>query len=85
MGTTKVIAKRTKKYKGKVYDLHVPGFHTYNIEDKIVHNSGAGSLVIYSLGVSKIDPIKYNLLFERFLSESRTADMVYDWFNELEE
>lgn len=33
--------------------------------------SAAGSLVCYALGITNIDPIKYNLLFERFLDESR--------------
>lgn len=34
--------------------------------------SGAGSLVNYVLGITDIDPIKYDLLFERFLDPSRT-------------
>lgn len=33
--------------------------------------SGAGSLVAYSLGITDIDPIKYDLLFERFLNPER--------------
>lgn len=33
--------------------------------------SAAGSLVSYSLGITDIDPIKYNLIFERFLSPDR--------------
>lgn len=33
--------------------------------------SAAGSLVSYCLGITKIDPLKYELLFERFLDESR--------------
>ena len=33
--------------------------------------SAAGSLVSYSLGITEIDPIKYNLLFERFLNPER--------------
>ena len=28
--------------------------------------SAAGSLVAYSLGITRLDPIKYDLLFERF-------------------
>lgn len=35
--------------------------------------SAAGSLVSYLLGISKPDPIKYNLLFERFLDANRAA------------
>ena len=34
--------------------------------------SGAGSLVNYVLGITDIDPIKYSLLFERFLSPDRS-------------
>ncbi|CEL12284.1 DNA polymerase III subunit alpha [Candidatus Portiera aleyrodidarum] len=33
--------------------------------------SGAGSLVAYSLEITDIDPIKYDLLFERFLNSER--------------
>ena len=33
--------------------------------------SAAGSLVAYALGITEIDPIKYNLLFERFLNPNR--------------
>ena len=35
--------------------------------------SGAGSLVAYSLGITQLDPIKYGLLFERFLNIGRAA------------
>ena len=33
--------------------------------------SAAGSLVSFSIGITDIDPLKYNLLFERFLNPSR--------------
>lgn len=35
--------------------------------------SGSGSLVSYLLGITEIDPVKTGLLFERFLTEGRTA------------
>src|SRR3990167_389694 len=35
--------------------------------------SGAGSLVAWSLLITNIDPIKYNLLFERFLNPERVS------------
>ena len=35
--------------------------------------SAAGSLVSYTLGITDIDPIKYNLLFERFLNVERVT------------
>jgi DNA polymerase-3 subunit alpha len=35
--------------------------------------SAAGSLVAYALGITNVDPIKYNLLFERFLNPERVS------------
>ena len=35
--------------------------------------SAAGSIVAYTLGITKIDPIKYNLIFERFLNPERVS------------
>ena len=35
--------------------------------------SAAGSVVAYCLGITKIDPIKYDLLFERFLNPDRVS------------
>ena len=35
--------------------------------------SGAGSIVAYCLGITSIDPIQYNLLFERFLNPERIS------------
>jgi DNA polymerase-3 subunit alpha len=35
--------------------------------------SAAGSCVAYSLGITNIDPIKYDLLFERFLNPERVS------------
>lgn len=38
--------------------------------------SAAGSLVLYLIGVTKIDPIKYDLYFERFISKIRAKKRV---------
>lgn len=35
--------------------------------------SAAGSIVSYSLGITNIDPVRYNLLFERFLNPERVS------------
>jgi len=35
--------------------------------------SGAGSIVCYMSGITELDPIKYNLLFERFLNPERAS------------
>ncbi|MFQ5714266.1 MAG: DNA polymerase III subunit alpha [Candidatus Scalinduaceae bacterium] len=39
----------------------------------VARGSGAGSLVAYVLGITNIDPIKYDLLFERFLNSERLS------------
>ena len=40
--------------------------------------SGAGSLVAYSLGITDIDPLRYSLLFERFLNPERVSMPDFD-------
>lgn len=40
--------------------------------------SAAGSLVLYLIGVTKIDPIKYGLYFERFVSKIRAKKQIFD-------
>ncbi len=46
--------------------------------------SGAGSLVAFALGITDVDPIPYNLLFERFLNAERVsmADFDVDFMQE---
>ncbi len=40
--------------------------------------SGAGSLAAYCLGITNIDPLKYDLLFERFLNSERVSMPDFD-------
>ena len=40
--------------------------------------SGAGSLAAYCVGITNIDPIRYNLLFERFLNPERVSMPDFD-------
>ena len=40
--------------------------------------SAAGSLILYLLGVTKVDPIKYELFFERFISKIRAKKQIVD-------
>ena len=40
--------------------------------------SGAGSIVAYSIGITDIDPIKYSLIFERFLNPERISMPDFD-------
>ena len=57
------------------YFLIVYDFIKFAKKNKILvgpgRGSAAGSLVAYSLGITDIDPIKYDLLFERFLNPAR--------------
>lgn len=47
--------------------------------------SAGGSLILYSLDITKVDPIKHELLFERFLSDSRCPNTGYSYFKEFDE
>ncbi len=40
--------------------------------------SGVGSIVAYSIGITDVDPLRYNLLFERFLSAERVSMPDFD-------
>lgn len=71
--------KTFRKYAGIVYDLTVSPSHTYNVEGIVVHNSGAGSLLNYCLRITLIDPLEYDLLFERFLNPDRISPPDIDW------
>ena len=59
------------------YFLVVYDFIKYAKKNKILvgpgRGSGAGSLVCYTLGITDIDPLKYDLLFERFLNPERVT------------
>lgn len=67
----KILKKTCEHYTGPVYDLCVENSHTYNVENIAVHNSGAGSLLNYVLGITNLDPIQYDLLFGRFINPHR--------------
>jgi len=71
MKLVKIKSKKTESFTGRVYDLTVDGVHSYNIDGLAVHNSGAGSLVNYALRITNVDPLIYNLYFERFLNKDR--------------
>jgi DNA polymerase-3 subunit alpha len=45
--------------------------HTHGCPIGWGRGSAGGSLICYSLGITSVDPIKYGLLFERFISEFR--------------
>lgn len=61
------------------YFLIVQDFVNWAKENRIVVGPGrgsvGGSLVAYLLNITNVDPLKYNLLFERFLNPQRAAGL----------
>ncbi|WP_373212666.1 DNA polymerase III subunit alpha [Ruminococcus sp. 5_1_39BFAA] len=59
------------------YFLIVWDFIRYARENDIIvgpgRGSAAGSIVAYTLGITQLDPIRYDLLFERFLNPERVS------------
>lgn len=51
---------------------------TSNIPVGLGRGSAAGSLILYLIGVTQIDPVKYDLYFERFISKIRAKKQVID-------
>lgn len=55
----------------RVYDLMVDEDCSFRTNICMVHNSAAGSLLSYALGITAIDPIPYGLMFSRYLNAGR--------------
>ena len=64
------------------YFLVVWDFVRFAHEHKIPvgpgRGSGAGSLAAYALGITGVDPLRYNLIFERFLNPKRVSPPDFD-------
>ena len=52
--------------------------HENGIMTGISRGSAGGCLISYLLGITKLDPLKYNLLFERFLNKGRVKKSLPD-------
>lgn len=69
-----------KKFCG--YFLVTADFVQYARNNNIVvgpgRGSGAGSLIAYALGITNVDPIKFQLIFERFLNPERNSMPDFD-------
>jgi intein/homing endonuclease len=70
---SKIVEKKDYTYKGKVYDICVSNSHSYTVDDIVVHNSAGASIVVYLLGITRIDPLPWDFPFERFLNEKRSS------------
>lgn len=63
---------RIENYTGKVYDLKIEGeYPSYCTADFVQHNSVGGSLIAFCLGIAEVDPLKFGLVFERFLNPKK--------------
>ena len=51
---------------------------TSDIPVGLGRGSAAGSLILYLVGVTRIDPVKYDLYFERFISKIRAKKQIVD-------
>lgn len=60
-------------YTGQVHDVHVATDNhcSYLTETCVTSNSGAGSLINYLTGITAVDPLPNDLMFERFLNPDR--------------
>jgi len=70
---SQIVKKTLKSFKGKVYDISTPSGNFQLENGQVVSNSAGGSLLSYCLGITQIDPLKYDLLFERFLTRGATS------------
>lgn len=58
---------------GLVYDIETAVDHSYMTDSYLIHNSGAGSIILYALGIVNVDPLRHSLFFERFLDPTRVG------------
>jgi len=62
---------------------HFAGGHRKPKDCTILRGSAANSITFYNIGVSDLDPIRYDLYFQRFLNEDRAsppdADLDFGW------
>ena len=85
MFLSQIVEKKERKYKGKVYDLKVKNKHSYTVNNLVVHNSSGASLVVYLLGITRLDPVKWNFNFERFLNEKKIGENLIKYRIELDD
>lgn len=79
---TPVVRERTEYEMQTIRNMHFAGYFLI-VQDYINfarkagipvgpgRGSAAGSIIAYALGITNVDPIRYNLLFERFLNPDR--------------
>jgi hypothetical protein len=73
---TKISSVTEEKGHTSVYDISVDSEPSYISDIGLVHNSAPGALPAYALGITHVDPIKYDLSFERFMALPRCGKPV---------
>ncbi len=65
-----ICKKQFERYFLIVYEA-IRYAHKQNLTIGVGRGSAVGSLMAYAMGISQVDPLKYGLLFERFLNPNR--------------
>lgn len=73
---TKITSISEEEGHNAVYDISVDCEPSYISDIGLVHNSAPGALPAYALGITHVDPIKYDLSFERFMALPRCGKPV---------
>lgn len=72
-----IIKQKFSEYYLIVWDF-IHYAKTHDIPVGAGRGSGVGSIVAYAIGITNVDPLKYNLLFERFLNPERVSNPDFD-------
>lgn len=86
---TKEISDRAEYELGVISNMHFVEYflvvwdyihwsETHGVPVGPGRGSGVGSIVAYAIGITKVDPLKYNLFFERFLNPERVSNPDFD-------
>lgn len=86
---TEEIEKRAEYELGVIYRLGFVDYflivwdfihwsETHDVPVGPGRGSGVGSIVAYAIGITKVDPLKYQLIFERFLNAERVSNPDFD-------
>jgi error-prone DNA polymerase len=74
-----LMVKQVRDWANNLY----AGGHRKPTDCTLMRGSAANSLTFYNIGASDLDPVRYNLYFERFLNEERAsppdADLDFGW------
>ena len=67
------MGRKSSKYSERLIAIHEQWARDNGVPVGPGRGSGAGSLVAFALGITRLDPIVHGLLFERFLNPERVS------------